>query len=870
MLKKLLLLLFIAQNLFAQSGEASLGLKGKIKNEKGETMPFASVLVKGTEIGTMANQDGDYEIKLKAGSYEIVFQYIGYQSVTKKVDVAENFQTLNIVMKEISIELGEVKVSNNNEDPALTIMRKTIAMSPIHHKEVESYLMRSYLRGTFRVNDVSFIFEKAMKDNFIKKGQTYVIESVNEVKFKQPNSFVERVISIRANLPPAMKNNVNASIDKSSFYNPNNKESPITFKGAVNYKFVYEGFFQDKELYINKIRVIPKVKSPGLYSGFINIIEGTWTIHSIDFKYEEEVGESTYKVIFSPIDDIWMPIQVEETTEIKFMGADVSARVVTAYKGYQIVKNPKYANIKPQVLDDKIFKTEAKDLNRKKLDTKTILEQKELTLKQLKKLSKDLEKEEIKEKKEKKEEIIASNYSRSVDSLARNRNEDFWAEERQIPLTEIEIKGYKQADSIYVVEAKKIGEKINKDSLEKAQPAKFKFIHLLSGHIYKFNQINRGTYKDYLTIGGWKEDTRYNAVEGINIGFPRLSYRHRIDSLGSFSMNVKPHYSIQRERLNGSFGIGYGQKKFSIGAEVGRKVFQMNNEEPINNLVNAAYALLDNRHIGKFYEQKYLRINFSPRINDNIYLRTYLQFAERYHLTNIENQGFRKIADKYYESNDPIHQDFNSTAFVTHTQTRFNAVLTYRPFSRIKIYNENRYVQTYGPTFRLENLSAFGETAFNRVELGMNHDFKWKLKDVSLRAEIGTYYSGRHHGNKSMYFLDYKHFNCNQTFVQTHQDFRDLPYYQYSTNGGYAQLFAKVDFKRLFLTNISYLQRKGWEERLYGNVLLTNQVKHYELGYGIKGLLGLLNAEVYRIFNQNQYSHTGFRVYLPIKSGLNF
>ena len=179
-------------------------------------------------------------------------------------------------------------------------------------------------------------------------------------------------------------------------------------------------------------------------------------------------------------------------------------------------------------------------------------------------------------------------------------------------------------------------------------------------------------------------------------------------------------------------------------------------------------------------------------------------------------------------------------------------------------------MQTYGPTFRLENLSAFGETAFNRVELGMNHDFKWKLKDVSLRAEIGTYYSGRHHGNKSMYFLDYKHFNGNQTFVQTHQDFRDLPYYQYSTNGGYAQLFAKVDFKRLFLTNISYLQRKGWEERLYGNVLLTNQVKHYELGYGIKGLLGLLNVEVYRIFNQNQYSHTGFRVYLPIKSGLNF
>lgn len=863
MLKKLLLLLFITQNLLAA------GIKGKIKNEKGEVMPFASVLVKGTEIGTMANQDGDYEIKLKAGSYEIIFQYIGYQSVTKKVDIIENVQTLNITMKEISIELGGVKVSNNKEDPALTIMRKTIAMSPIHHKEVESYSLRNYVRGSFKVDDVPFIFKKEMEKNFIKEGQTYVMESVNEIKFKQPNSLSEKTISVRSNIPPTMKGAENISFSRVTFYNPKDGESPITAKGAINYKYVYEGFFQDKGLYINKIKVIPKVKSPGLYSGIINIIEGTWSLHSVDLAWEEEVGSNKMKVIFSPVEDIWMPVQATLNSKIDALGIEASAQIVTSFKNYQLVKNAKYATIKPQVLDDKIFKTEAKDLNRKKLDTKAILAQKEITTTQLKKLSKDLEKQEIKEKKEKNEEIIASDYSRSVDTLARKRTEDFWAEERQVPLTEIEIKGYKNADSIYLANAVKINVKLKEDSAKNAQPAKFKFNHLMSGNTYQYNLVDKNDkkkgYKDFFTLGGWTEDTRYNAVEGINIGFPRLSYRHRIDSLGSFSMNVKPHYSIQRERLNGSFGIGYGQKKFSIGAEAGRKVFQMNNEEPINNLVNSAYALLDNRHFGKFYEQKYVRINFSPRINDNIYLRTYLQFAERYRLTNIENQGFRKIADRYYESNDPIHQDFKTTAFDTHTQTRFNAVLTYRPFSRVRIYNGVRRVQTYGPTFRLENLSAFGETGFNRVEMGMNHDFKWKLKDVSLRAEIGTYY-----GNRPSYFLDYKHFNGNETFIQTHQDFRDLPYYQYSTNGGYAQLFTKIDFKRLFLTNIPYLQRKGWEERLYGNILLTNQIKHYELGYGIKGLFGAFNAEIYSVFNQKQYSHTGFRVYLPIKSGVNF
>ena len=396
MLKKLLLLLFISQNLFAA------GIKGVIKNEKGEVMPFASVLVKGTDIGTMANQEGVYEVKLKAGTYEIVFQYVGYQAITNKIDIGDSFQTMNIVMKEVSIELGGVKVSNNKEDPALTIMRKTIAMSPIHHKEVESYTLRNYVRGSLRIENVPFLLEKKLKELFIKEGQTYVLESVNEIKFKQPNTFSEKVLSVRSNIPPTMKGSEGISFSRINFYNPRNEESPITAKGAINYKYVYEGFFQDKGLYINKIRVIPKVKSPGLFRGTINIIDGIWSLHSVDFKFEEEVGDITMKVIYSPIDDIWMPVQADILSKIDIFGLEGSARIVTSFKNYQLVKNPKYATIRPQVLDDKIFKTEAKDLNRQKLNTKTAAVQKEITLKQLKKLSKDLEKEEIKEKKVKK------------------------------------------------------------------------------------------------------------------------------------------------------------------------------------------------------------------------------------------------------------------------------------------------------------------------------------------------------------------------------------------------------------------------------------------------------------------------------------
>jgi hypothetical protein len=89
MFKKLLFLLFISQNLLA-IGKVSLGgIKGIIKNEKGEVMPFASVLVKGTDIGTMANEEGAYEVKLKSGQYEVFFNMLAIRQLSKKLMLAK-------------------------------------------------------------------------------------------------------------------------------------------------------------------------------------------------------------------------------------------------------------------------------------------------------------------------------------------------------------------------------------------------------------------------------------------------------------------------------------------------------------------------------------------------------------------------------------------------------------------------------------------------------------------------------------------------------------------------------------------------------------------------------------------------------------
>jgi len=61
---------------------------GKITTADGEPLAGASVIIKGTRIGTSADIDGNYSIKAPAEgeSYTLVFQYLGMR--TKEITVS--------------------------------------------------------------------------------------------------------------------------------------------------------------------------------------------------------------------------------------------------------------------------------------------------------------------------------------------------------------------------------------------------------------------------------------------------------------------------------------------------------------------------------------------------------------------------------------------------------------------------------------------------------------------------------------------------------------------------------------------------------------------------------------------------------------
>ncbi len=114
-------LVFIAQSLFAQDSFTSATLTGKVLNNKSE-IPYASVSIKGTTIGTSTNEKGAFHIKnIKPGFYTVQIQSVGFKPIEKLVDLETN-EELNILIELQPDVLGleEVVVTGNRS----RIMRK--------------------------------------------------------------------------------------------------------------------------------------------------------------------------------------------------------------------------------------------------------------------------------------------------------------------------------------------------------------------------------------------------------------------------------------------------------------------------------------------------------------------------------------------------------------------------------------------------------------------------------------------------------------------------------------------------------------------------------------------------------------------------
>ncbi|KAF2520096.1 TonB-dependent receptor [Flavobacterium salilacus subsp. salilacus] len=126
-IKFLLISLFIFTLGFSQNTATITGTVTD-KDMNNETLPFASVAIKGTNIGTNTDENGKYTLKVPAGSHTLVFGFLGYENIEVPVTIAAGeTKTINKAMSSTSVQLQDVVIEqqiNREKESALLVEQK--------------------------------------------------------------------------------------------------------------------------------------------------------------------------------------------------------------------------------------------------------------------------------------------------------------------------------------------------------------------------------------------------------------------------------------------------------------------------------------------------------------------------------------------------------------------------------------------------------------------------------------------------------------------------------------------------------------------------------------------------------------------------
>ena len=141
------LLMILAVMFFALDVSAQTTINGRVKDELGEPVIGASVVVKGTSNGAVTDFDGNFSLKCKAGA-TLVFTYIGFNPqeqaakngmlVTLKEDVAQLNEVVvvgygSMAKKEISSSVVQISKDQFNQgaasDPMALIAGKVAGLN---------------------------------------------------------------------------------------------------------------------------------------------------------------------------------------------------------------------------------------------------------------------------------------------------------------------------------------------------------------------------------------------------------------------------------------------------------------------------------------------------------------------------------------------------------------------------------------------------------------------------------------------------------------------------------------------------------------------------------------------------------------------
>jgi len=190
-IKHIALLSFIFIVSIPLSFSQTITVKGYILDSTSrDSIPFATVYVKGTGYGTTSEIDGSYELQVPASTDSLCVNNMGY--VTKVVALPKNKPLLhfNILISE-DISMSEIVVVPR-ENPAYRILREVVKHKSINDKrKLSGYEYETYNRTSIYVNNIS----EEMRQKKIMQQVAGVLDSMKSLKDSEGNAMIPVLMS---------------------------------------------------------------------------------------------------------------------------------------------------------------------------------------------------------------------------------------------------------------------------------------------------------------------------------------------------------------------------------------------------------------------------------------------------------------------------------------------------------------------------------------------------------------------------------------------------------------------------------------------------------------------------------------------------
>ena len=319
--------LFLVLFIFIVITEAQqFSVAGRVA-DKGTNDPlyFANIRVLNSSLGTSSNRNGDYELKLKRGTYRLTVSYIGYISDTISIELNKNLRDINFELTETKVVLSEIIV-RPGENPAIPIIRKAIQRKDERNQKLKSYEFEAYTKGIIKTQEEISSKGKSVGiglgiSDSLKLKITGILENQSKGYFKKPDSYKEIIIARKqsSNFPSSINMLTGGRLIQ-NFYEDNvsffgrNFPGPLADNALSYYYFNLEKRMTMDNRIVYKIYLTPDNYSDPGFEGNIFITDSTYDLIKVELQLNRAANTgglfdtiSIYQQFVNYDNDIFMP-----------------------------------------------------------------------------------------------------------------------------------------------------------------------------------------------------------------------------------------------------------------------------------------------------------------------------------------------------------------------------------------------------------------------------------------------------------------------------------------------------------------------------------------------------------------------------------